>query len=755
MARLRGIALVRLALLALASMSAVPAVAAAQDVLCETDQPEVRAVHFVGNTTFSNDELSARVLTTPSSSTRRLLRVFGARRCYPDIGLLNDVTNLKSFYHNNGFYDTRVDTVVKKLSGNRVDITFLIAEGRPLILDSLAITGLDSLPGREEVLRDSVLRIGERAGPVQILAQRDTLITRLRNAGYPNATAFLSSDTHPTEHSVEVSIDVQPGARARFGNITVTSSSVKGGPPEVKDSVVMRLLGLRRGELYSDRALTQASRNLYNVSMFRHVDVALDTMFTHGDTVADVLVDLREDYMRQIDLEEGWGQLDCLKINGLYTDKNFRDQAQSLQFTARLSKLGYAEKASTGWTKDLCDRHYLDNDSLASSKVNDYFGVSVRYPTLSLFSFTPAYSIYTERQGQYQAYLRTTDVGFGVSGTKDITARTNMRLGYNFEHGATQAEPVILCALFNRCTIEEQAEVQDRLALGVASAALQRVTTDNLVVPTRGYRTGLEVRYSAPFIGSNPTLDFFKVTANVAWYHQLRRGVVFAASSTGGFILGGQTIEGTRLPPPQERLYAGGPTSMRGYQQNQLGPQVYLLNRDQLDSTLVAKDTFYYTSKIGARQDRSIPGGGNLLALLNAELRIRDPFFPDLLEYAPFIDAGQVWATQISTNVTRQPIAWAPGLAIRYFSPVGPILVNVGYNRYPPTPGPAYFLSSAGEGTRPLICVTNPGDPPILVVRTSEGLVQNNASCPSNFSPPSAKNFFQRLTFTITIGTAF
>jgi hypothetical protein len=79
-----------LARFALAALIAffVPASVRAQDVDC--DQPnerEVRSLRFEGNQTFDTDQLSAIVITTPSSFARRYFRVFGTKRCYPSDGL--------------------------------------------------------------------------------------------------------------------------------------------------------------------------------------------------------------------------------------------------------------------------------------------------------------------------------------------------------------------------------------------------------------------------------------------------------------------------------------------------------------------------------------------------------------------------------------------------------------------------------------------------------------------------------------------
>src|SRR5206468_12607496 len=127
---------------------------------------------------------------------------------------------------------------------------------------------------------------------------------------------------------------------------------------------------------------------------------------------------------------------------------------------------------------------------------------------------------------------------------------------------------------FSRCTPAEIADVQRELPLGIASASIQRTRTDNVVAPGRGYSTGIETRYSAPFLASDPSLSFSKTTADFALYRTVRSGFVFAARARAGIIVGGQETNNSTLPPPQERLYAGGPTTVRGFQQNQLGPQV-------------------------------------------------------------------------------------------------------------------------------------------------------------------------------------
>jgi len=740
-------------------VAALPSVAIGQEVECDKkNETEVRGLHFEGNRTFDSDELSARVLTTPSSFTRRHFKIFGARRCYPDVGLKPDVDALKALYQNNGFYKTTVDTLVKPVAPKAVEVTFRINEGEPLRIDSLTIAGLDSVPDPNSIVSDLQMKVGGRFGLLLLFTDIDSINARLRNAGYPRADILKSYRTHPDQLRAEVNLEVTTGPRTRFGSIEVQRTGVKDKPAQIDSATVLRLLGFGSGNWYSDRALSDAQRNLYNVGAYRHVGIALDTAAQQSDSVADVLVDLREDYMRQYDLEEGWATLDCFRVNSQYTDKNFLDAAHHLELTGRVSKLGYGDPTSTSATRNLCFRSLLDQDSLASSKLNYYAGATVREPTLFGTHWVPSYSVYTERRGEWKAYLRTTEVGGQFSATRNVGIGMPFRVGYTFEVGQTQAQPAVLCAQFSRCDQRSQADVQKRLRLAVASASLQRIRTDNAVEPTSGYVVAGEVRGATPAIGSDPLLPFLKGTADGSWYHKLQSRVVFAGRLRGGIISGGAARDSAaKLPPPQERLYAGGATSVRGFQQNELGPLVYLISQDNLDSVHITDTSYALVAKPTAGAFRSIPVGGNLLFVANVELRVRDPFFPALLEYVPFLDAGAVQQVGVH-NLSPGKLSYTPGLGIRVFSPIGPIQLNAGYNPYGGRPGTAYFATPVNTFTNkaPLVCVTAVGEPQVPVFVQKDGqLVQNFAACPSTFRPALSSGFLKHLTFTLSIGTDF
>lgn len=737
----------------------------AQDIDC--DQPgerEVRSVEFVGNVALSDDELSSIVVTTPSTFTRRYFGWFlnaGVKRCLPSDGLSVDVQRLQQFYANNGFYRASIDTVVARAgAADRVNVTFRIEEGAPAIVDSIVITGLDSVANRDEIIRNLRLERGGRFGKIYLAADIDTIASRLRNSGYPAATVFPAYNAGPNVPRVPVTFEIATGKRANFGTIYIRRTPANPNKEaDIDSATVLRLLGFQSGNQYSDRVVTDAQRNLYNLGVYRHVGVDLDTSRLASNGLADVRLDLREDYVRQINQEEGWATLDCFRTSTQYTDKNFLDRAWRLDLTGRLSKIGYGAPTNAKFTRNnLCRRDLLEADT-GSAKLNYYAGVSIRQPTLFGGHWIPAYSVYTERRAEYKAYLRTTYVGSDVSATRNLGDRMPFRLGYTLEYGKTDAQPGLLCVLFSACNDDDRDNITRLRPLAVASASFQRNRTDNLVEPRNGYAFATEARMSENFLGSDNDLRFYKFTADLSVYRSLKSNITLAARARIGFVTGGNT-GGTNLPPAQERLYAGGATTVRGFQQNELGPIIYLLDagRITIDTANTPPGSVAVVADTNASENRKIPVGGSTLSVFNVELRIRDPFFPDIIQYVPFVDAAELF-TEGGTSVSNiKRLFVTPGLGVRYFSPIGPIQGNVGYNPAKTRAGQAFFTPNNPDGTRPLVCVTSPGAPRVFVpydTATNNFGDPGEQNCPETFVPFRRNNFFNRLAFTLSIGTSF
>lgn len=741
----------------------LPAALRAQSVECQTDDDrEVRSLSFEGNRAFTSRDLALRVATTPSSAIRRAFRLFGARHCLDSDVLRLDVGRLRAFYRRRGYYAAAVDTSVVPLGGGGVRVRFLIREGEPIRIDTLRITGLDSVTAPLARVQDLGLREGGVFDVTQAQADVDSIKARLRNNGYPRADVAASFDPDSIARRAKVGLTVIPEARARIGAVRVVNDPLPGQDTRLGEGTVRRLLPVRTGDLYSAQGLTDAQRTLYQSALFRRVDIRMapDSVQPPGDTLVTLDVQLAEDFMRQIDTEFGWAELDCFKNTTHYVDKNFLGGARRLDVTAQLSKVGYGRPTHLAGGA-FCSSKITDDPF--SDRLNYYGGAAVRFPTLFGLRTSPGVSLYTERRSEYKAYSRLTKFGAEASLAREIAAGVPLRLAYSLEFGSTNAQPALICAVFRECTAEGQAFVTQERRLGVLSAHLDRIRIDNPFNPRAGTSLRLDLRGATRELGSS--LEFVKGFADGVHYRALTGAVTLALRARAGTVLGRSLSLTDRLGfiPPEERLYAGGATSVRGYSQNELGEVIYLLENAP-DRIAGAGDTVYFeAAPEGANLLGTIPVGGTSLVVLNAELRVRSPFYPELVQFAAFADAGDVWQRGIQPEARRasslylNALKWTPGVGVRIFSPVGPIQVNVGYNPFPRPAGALYYISSdpAASGFPALSCVS-PGNR-IAAVRRDSGEYEQvpGASCPSTFRPVESNAFLNRLKLSFSIGPDF
>ena len=124
--------------------------------------------------------------------------------------------------------------------------------------------------------------------------------------------------------------------------------------------------------------------------------------------------------------------------------------------------------------------------------------------------------------------------------------------------------------------------------------------------------------------------------------------LVFAGGARLGLARGfSQVVE--ESVPASQRFFAGGSTTVRGFQLDRLGVRE-ILNANGLSN------------------------GGNAMLVVNAELR--SPLWKDLGAVA-FVDAGNVFGRVSDFDITAlRPTA---GVGIRYRSPIGPLRLDLGF----------------------------------------------------------------------------
>jgi len=730
--------------------------ASAQETNCDAGDREVRKLSFTGNTAFTDTELSKIIVTTASPFARTVLHLpLTVRRCLDRNELPKDRARLVIFYRRRGYSDATVDTVVRA-SGSGVEVNFVVHEGLPTKLASLVIEGLDSVRNRSSIISRLPIHAGQRFDRVNLDAARDSIARRLRNSGYPRAEVNNTFDVDDSLRLAYDTISVEPGPFTRIGAVQVEVVPFSGKSQQVPDRVVRKIIGLDSGRVYREDELLEAQRTLYRTEAYQHVSIIPDTATSPTDSVVDIRALLAENTTRSARLGAGYGTLDCFRVTGELSNYNFLHAARRIDLTTRLSKIGRGDPLSG--LDALCPQARRDP---FSANLNYYLGATLRQPLYSRLRFLPTITVFSERVSEYNAYLRTTTIG-GIASIDWRKWRTvPVTFAYSLDLGRTQAQPALFCAVFNVCDRGDRARLQENQRLAVISGVVSRDRSNNFLSPTRGYQWRVEARHASPYIGSDTALQFNKLVAERSHYWGIPGGTVIAFRVRGGAVFGRSFGTTTGFIPPQERLYAGGPTSVRGFPQNELGSAIYIADNYSLVTRpgQAGLDSVFWADS-GSTFRRAVPVGGNSMIVTNLELRMPSPFLPEFLQWTLFTDAGDVWNRGRAGSFQNFSIKVTPGVQLTAFSPVGPVRLVVGYNPYSRPSGPLYYevpggapLDEIGTPAGSLPCVTRGNT--LGVHLADDGLRQNEGRCPGSFTPGNARSFVRRLTFSLAIGQAF
>jgi len=185
------------------------------------------------------------------------------------------------------------------------------------------------------------------------------------------------------------------------------------------------------------------------------------------------------------------------------------------------------------------------------------------------------------------------------------------------------------------------------LKLSTFSTAWLRDTRDDPIEPSRGYFNSLNFSVASKLYGSEANLvSFFGQHQN---HRRVGRSAVLATSFRLGLI---GPYGDTSEVPISERFFAGGSTTLRGFDLDLAGPLDPVTNN---------------------------PLGGNALVVANAELRV--PVTGNFA-LAPFYDTGNVFARL--KDVRLSGFSNTVGFGVRYKTPFGPLRVDLGFNLSPP-----------------------------------------------------------------------
>ncbi len=498
----------------------------------------------------------------------------------------------------------------------------------------------------------------------------ERLAKALRSEGYYDHSLTDQMSGPGTEaEPVEVTIAVEPGPRYTLGSYQVTYQGLVpnlGGLDAEKD------LGLVTGAPAESAAIAEAEKRLlrrhansgYPFAKVKDDRFVIDraSRTLNGAVALDVgprvafgplriagLELVEEAYLRRL---IAWRQgalydprvlekaREALSKTGLFTAVIFKpaetaDAAGQVPVTLELAErprrsLGFGAGFSTDETFDVDvfweHRNWSgegENLRLEARATEVRQEASVRFAKPNFRKL--GQTLITSTTGRHE----DSDAFNGWSITQFIGAERVLAPGLTFTSG-----PV-----FEVSRIDDQQET-DSFALVGFSMDLTYDSRDDPLDPSEGWHLGIK---SAPFVGVfMESTQFWSNEATAATYYSLdaEGWIVLAGRATLGTIVG----DSDQGIPANRRFYAGGAGSVRGYEFRTVGP-------------------------LDAEDD---PLGGRSIAVVNLETRIR---VTEQFGIVPFLDGGQVYEDPWID--LGEELLWAGGLGLRYFSPIGPLRLDV------------------------------------------------------------------------------
>ena len=684
----------------------------------------VRGLTFVGNSALDDYTLESAIATTKSSAWARYGIVrwlgLGEKRYFDEIEFRRDVVRLILLYRQSGYMNAVVDTSVRRTARD-VYVTFRIHEGDPVRVTRLEIRGLDSIFDVERLKRDLPLQVGDPFNRFMMQASADTIVARLRNAGYPYAEVLRNFDSEAGILKAEVELDAQPGPRMRIGEVLIR------GLRDVDTGTVRRVSSVRPGHPYRQDDFFQTQRDLYTMGVFNSVNVVLldsvQPQQTVGrDSTVRALIQVQEGPRHQVRTGFGYGTVECFRVQTGWTAHDFLGGARTLDLTGRVSKLGAGTPPQSTGIKQFCNPFA---GTWTFDTLNYSVGATLRQPAFLSRTNVATFGLVAERRSEFGIYTRQA-AGGNVDLTVNARGTLPVTFGYSYSYGKTAASDAVFCVLFRLCDTTSRAFLKNARPFGAVSVTLSRDQVNNVLDPSEGGLITATLLHASRLVGSDSLYEFNRGEVEVAKYYPIGRRTVFAWRARGGTILPRRiTLQGqsVRYIPPDQRFYGGGPNSVRGYGRNELGPIAYFIRfRDSIDvaATQAAGDTVW-------RGVSKVPTGGNTAIILNAELRFPSPIFSQRMRLGLFVDAGQVWERG-EELITIRGVRVTPGAGVRFATPLGPVRIDAAYNGYATERGPLLFLDSTG------------------VVQ------QIRSSYPPIRAP---KSFWQKVVIQLAVGQAF
>ncbi|NOY39716.1 MAG: outer membrane protein assembly factor BamA [Nitrospirae bacterium] len=507
-----------------------------------------------------------------------------------------DSETITGLYRALGYLDARiVDTAINiSVETGMVDIRFVLKEGSQFRISEVIAKGNTFFTDKKVY---SILNIKKGApyNELDIIDAKKRLTDSYKEQGFTNIN--VSVDTVTAGQSVKVIFRITEGEKEYFGKTIVRGNMF------TRTEVIEREFIHKEGEPFNYKLLLEGTKRLYRLGLFKDIDVKL---LDKKDNKRDIVINVSERNPGVVEFSLGYEDYEGLRGSIDISYRNLWGMNRRIHLRGELSTLkerfvlGYHEPYLLG--KPIVFNAFLLRESRTEKSIDTG---EVRY--------------------------RMKKNSSGISLEKNLTNNLKTQIAYDFSLVKTfDLKPDVVLSR----------EDEGILAISSIRTGALYDTRDNPFDPSRGVLVGASLKFASTYLLGET--DFVKLTIHGSSYRRLGRRFTLGFAVKGGAAQG---FADTRELPIVERFFLGGRNTVRGFEQDTLGPK--------------GKD--------------GTPTGGNAFLMSNVELRT---YIGKGFSIVGFIDGGNVWTKTVNMDLT---LRYTAGLGIRYRTPVGPIRVDYGH----------------------------------------------------------------------------
>jgi outer membrane protein insertion porin family len=573
------------------------------DILIDVSEgavARIKQINIVGNTVFDDETLLDRF----NQSTSNWLSFYTKSDQYSKQELAADLETLRSYYQDRGYIKFNIDSTQVSITPDKKDIyiTINVTEGEQYKVREVRLSGEMVVPP-DKLYPAFNINAGDVFSRKRVTDTVTKISDTLGNEGYAFANVNTVPDIDEETRQVDLTFFVDPGKRVYVRRINYAGNS------KTRDVVLRQEMRQMEGGWFSAEKVERSRTRLQRLGFFEEVNVETPAVPGSTDEV-DVNYSVTEQPSGSISAGIGFSQTSGIILNGSVSQDNF---------------FGTGRRVSV---------------SVNTSDVTSVYSFSYN---------NPYYTVHGVSRG-FGAFYRSTDADeANISDYSTDTYGTSVTYGFPVSEFNSFQFTVLADSMKLKASEFASTEITDFVdehgnnfkSLGL-SMSFAHDTRNRRIFPSDGGLRRIGAETKVP--GSE--LEFYKINLALEQYVPLTKLFVFQAKADVGY---GDGYGDFSQMPFFENFFAGGVRSVRGYEDNSLGP----------------------------RDSQNDPIGGNFKTTGSAQILFPPPFLTEsnAVRLSLFYDVGNVFAG--TEDWSADDLRMSVGLGATWLSPVGPLAVSI------------------------------------------------------------------------------